>query len=890
MTGGYVAIDSTEASIERTEAMNQIAQTQSPHTLIETGLSQADVTKRQAAEGQNVLQEQRPPSLWQKIGRQLTEVTTIILLIAVALSTYMAIVLDGGWTKPIVIGAIVLLNVVIGLYQERSAERALAALKQMSVPTARVRRDGREQEIPASEIVVGDIVLLKAGDQVPADGILESVTALAVDEAILTGESEAVEKSVTGNGADVQSVGDQINRVFSGTSVTRGSGIMLVTAIGMRTQLGEIADLLNATKPHETLLQKRLSKLALILTGVAVAGGALIFGLSMVQNLGSTADNLMMGISLAVAAVPETLPVIVTISLAVGVQKMAKKNAIIRQLNAVETIGSVDVIASDKTGTLTQNKMTITRLWVPGQTPEMVTDQPLSESGLALIKYFGLSTNATIDQTDAGEQTSGDATELAIVRLLAQQELTRRQLEATRPRVAERPFSSDIKSMATLHQDEDGHYLLIVKGALDRLPVTLSTSQRDQLDQIHQAFAKDALRVLAVGYRQFDQDPGDDLAALETDLTFGGLIGLIDPPRPEAAPAVKKARAAGIKPVMITGDHPETAQAIAQQIGLYQPGDLTVTGAQMAKWSDDKLQEKVDQVSVFARVSPEDKIRIVNAWQIQGKVVAMTGDGVNDAPALKAADVGIAMGITGTEVAKGAADMILTDDNFATIIDAVASGRTIYQNILKAVEFLVGVNFAQIFLMLGSVLFGWGAPLIAEQLLLINVLADGIPGFYLAREPGEASAMQAPPIPNDQSIFANGLGKRMAWRAGIYTGLTLGIYALGRFVLSDNQAIVGSTMLFIVLAIGSMIDIYPIKRREPLTWAAIKSNRSLNIALAVAALLILAVAILPMLQQMFALTSLTAGQWLISLVALLIPTFLLEALKRWRQIGKQTIR
>ncbi len=863
--------------------MNQIAQEKkAQHDVIQQGLSIQEVKDRQLTGGKNELQEQKPPSIWRKLLQQLTEVTAIILLIAVGISTYMAIALDGGWTKPIVIGAIVVLNVAIGLYQEQSAERALAALKQMSVPSARVRRGGSVKEIPAADIVVGDIVLLSAGDRVPADGLLVAVNSLAVDEAILTGESEAVEKTSMDNDNQHESIGDQLNLAFAGTSVTRGSATMIVTAIGMDTELGEIAGLLNKTKPKQTLLQRRLSRLALTLTGVAVAGGVLIFTLSMVQQLGGIADNLMMGVSLAVAAVPETLPVIVTISLAVGVQKMAKRNAIIRQISAVETIGSIDVIASDKTGTLTQNQMTITRLWVAGEKPVTITkNRPLNASAAALMKYFGLATNATIEVTADGEQTTGDATELAIVRMLKQHHLSRDQFEAEAPRIAERPFSSEMKSMATLHQLPDGQFLLIVKGAIDRLPVNLTSNQATKLEHVHDEFAHNALRVLAVGYRIFDSDPGRDWKKLEKELTFAGIIGLIDPPRPEAAPAVQQAREAGIKPVMITGDHKETARAIAEQIGIYREGDLAVTGQELSKWNEDQLAEKVEQVSVFARVSPEDKIRIVNAWQSHGKIVAMTGDGVNDAPALKAANVGVAMGITGTEVAKSAADVVLTDDNFATIIDAVDSGRTIYQNILKAVEFLVGVNFAQIFLMIGSVLMGWGAPLIAEQLLLINVLADGIPGFYLARELGEKSAMKRPPIPNEQSIFANGLGKRMAWRAGIYTVLTLGIYALGRFVLTDNQAVVGSTMLFLVLALGSMIDIYPIKRREPMTWTSIKANRSLNLALGVAAGIIILIALLPPLQNAFGLTGLTPVQWAISLVAALIPTLILEGLKRW---------
>ncbi|WP_057741782.1 cation-translocating P-type ATPase [Liquorilactobacillus capillatus] len=844
---------------------------------LEQGLSSSEVAASRAKCGSNILQEAKKDSLWKKLLVQLTEITSLILLFAVVLSAYMAIAFDGGWTKPIVIGSIVILNVLIGLYQEYSAEKSLAALKDMSEPTTRVIRDGNSQRIAISEVVNGDIIALNAGDQVPADGLLKKVNGLTIDEALLTGESEPVEKSIIPPQEAPDSIGDQVNKAFSGTLVTQGSGIMVVSAIGMKTEIGKIADLLNTTKRQKTILQQRLARLSLVMTFIALISGLFIFLLGIWHELGSLIDNLMIGVSLAVAAVPETLPVIVTISLSVGVQKMARRHAIVRRLNSVETIGSVDVIASDKTGTLTQNKMTITRLWAFNEKPEMIdAQQPLSQAATDLMRLFGLDTNAVITE----DHSEGDATELAIVRLLQQHDLSRVAFEKDAPRIGERPFSSEKKTMATLHRLNNNRFLLIVKGALDKLPLALSDTDKQKLTAIHDEFANDALRVLGVAYREFDSKPQTSIEELEHDLTFAGIIGLIDPPRPEAIQAIKKAKRAGIKTIMITGDHKKTAQAIASQIGIYKEGDLAISGPELAQWNDEALIKNITKTSVFARVSPEDKIRIVKAWQQKDKVVAMTGDGVNDAPALKAADVGIAMGITGTEVAKGAADLILTDDNFATIIAAVSSGRTIYQNVLKAVEFLVSVNFAQIFLMVGSVLFGWGTPLIAEQLLLINVLADGIPGFYLSREPGEARTMQRSPIPSKQSIFSDGVGSRLFIRSAIYTVLTLAIYALGRFILTDNNSAVGTTMLFLTLALGSMIDIYPIKTRESLSWTSLKANSALNIALLVATAIVVLAALLPPLQNSFGLVTLTGSQWLISLLAVFIPTILLEINKK----------
>ncbi|WP_370349762.1 cation-translocating P-type ATPase [Levilactobacillus brevis] len=850
---------------------------------------QAGLTAQQAKQqleqvGANELVAAKKPALWRQVIRHLSDVSSMVLLFAVGLASYMAIAQGGGWTKPVVIGAILVINVIIGLYQEASAEKALAALQSMSLPTTTVRRDGVAQTLAAKEVVPGDLVLLKAGDQVPADGVVLESTNLAIDEAVLTGESVPVVKIKL---SDQSAVATE-QQVFSGTAVTAGTAVVQVTTTGMATELGQIAGLLNKTKKRATPLQGRLNRLSGWLTTFAVLGGLVIFGLSIwMQNQG-LADSLMIGISLAVAAVPETLPIIVTISLAHGVKRMAKRNAIMRRVNAVETIGGVDVIASDKTGTLTQNQMTITHYWTPTAKQAMPADQ-LDSAGKDLMRYLGLATNAEIQLVNGQEETHGDPTELAIVRWLDAHGFSRQQFEKTAPRVAEDPFDSTKKTMATIHQLADGQQLVIVKGAFDRLPISWTSDQAAAAKRVHDEFGRQALRVLSVGYKVLPTAATQDWADLTKDLTFAGLVGIIDPPRPEVIPAIREAKRAGIKPVMITGDHMVTASAIAKEIGLLTPGQLVMSGDELRTLSDAELAAQIEDIAVYARVSPTDKIRIVQAWQQAGKTVAMTGDGVNDAPALKAADVGIAMGITGTEVSKGAADMVLTDDNFATIIAAVREGRTVYQNILKAVEFLVGVNFAQIFLMVGAVLMGWGAPLLAEQLLLINVLADGIPGFYISREPGEKEAMAQPPVSNDESLFARGLGGRLAIRAVTFTILTLGIYAIGRFGLTAGQTTLGMTMVFLVLAVGSMIDIYAIKDRQPLTLASLKRNPVLNGAMLIAIAVVIAIATIPGLQGMFGLVTMPAIAWLIVIPAMFIPTIILEIAKRWQRRSAQLL-
>ncbi|WP_223894402.1 cation-translocating P-type ATPase [Lactobacillus helsingborgensis] len=839
-----------------------------------SGLTDAEVEQKRVEFGINELLEQRPVPLYRKIWHHLKDISSLVLLLAVVLATYMAIFQNGGWTKTIVISLILIINVVIGLYQEASAEKSLAALKAMSLPTAKGRRNGRDITLAASELVPGDLIYLNTGDQVPADAVIIEETNLTVDEAILTGESLAVSK--TNFKAETNLTDDE--RIFSGTAVVGGSALAQVTAIGMATELGKIANLLNKTQKRQTPLQGKLDSLSKWMTLFAALGGVVIFALSMGMQNKALADSLMIGLSLAVAAVPETLPIIVTISLSRGVKRMADRNAIIRHIGAVETIGNVDVIATDKTGTLTQNKMTITKYWTPETDIKKAADLP--EAGQNLLKMLGLANNAKIMEKDGSKEVVGDATEIAIVNWLKTQGSSRQQLEEKAPRITEDPFDSAKKMMTTVHRLPNGHLLVIAKGALDRLPLTQS-KVIEAGQKAHDDLAAAALRVLAVGYKVLPEDADPtDWKEINSNLKLAGLIGLIDPPRPEVAAAIAKARQAGIKTIMITGDHLITAKAIAEEIGILDSGQTAITGTELSEMSDAELKQSIQNISVYARVSPSDKIRIVQMWQELNKTVAMTGDGVNDAPALKAADVGIAMGVTGTEVAKEAADMILTDDNFATIIKAVAEGRTVYQNIIKAVEFLIGVNFAQIFLMVISTIFGWGAPLLAEQLLIINVLADGIPGFFISKEPSEPNIMAQDPIGNDESLLGRGLMQRMIIRAITFTILTLGVYAYGRFIISANNPQVGMTLVFLVLALGSMIDIYAIKDSQPISWQTFKTNRMLNWGLLLSMILVISLTVLPHLRQFLHLTLLPIQGWLVVLFGSLIPIFILELNKR----------
>lgn len=852
----------------------------------ENGLNSKQASELLQQNGYNEFEEEKKESIWAKLLHQLSEVTTLILIVAAIISTYLAVTEGHDYAEPIVIIAIVILNAVLGIRQELSAEKALDALKNMNAPLAKVVRDGMLQPINAKELVPGDIIVIEAGDMVPADARIIESSNLLVEESALTGESVPSEKNPNAEVKESAPLGDRVNMLFSGCLVTNGRSRAVVVATGMETEMGKIASLLNNTKKSKTPLQTRLMELGKKLSVVAVASGALVFFIGLMHGE-TMMEMLMTAVSLAVAAVPETLPVIVTITLAFGIQNMVKKNAIIRRIPAVEALGSASVICSDKTGTLTQNRMTIQQIWAPSHEPKEAGAE-FNDTENDLLVMFSIASNASIEVKDGEETIIGDPTETAIIRLMMNKGMTKAGLEAKYPRVHELPFDSSRKLMTTVHRTADG-YISITKGAFDRIPMdpkaAFTIQHQAQAHQVHDQFAEQALRVLALGYKHYDELPEKlDAEELEQGLRFAGLVGMIDPPRPESKAAVQAAKDAGIKTVMITGDHMATASAIAREIGILEEGDLAISGAELARMSDEELTRKVKNIAVYGRVSPEDKIRIVQAWQANDAVVAMTGDGVNDAPALKAADVGTAMGITGTDVAKSASDMVLTDDNFATIVDAVGEGRRVYENIRKTIYFLLSCNFSEIMIMIIAIMLGWGAPVIAIQLLLINVVADGIPGFCLSREKMEPDAMRQKPIAKNASIFSNGLGKKIALQATIYTILTLIGFYVGNFVQISDQVgpsyEVGQTMAFIILGWSSVVHIFNVRSNNlSIFTIGFMSNRPLFWCAMLSLAIVFGVAVIPVLMDIFQLVPLSLAHWSLVTVLSVFPLIIVELIK-----------
>lgn len=848
------------------------------------GLDDASILEKQKKYGANEFEEGKKETTLEKVGHHLAEITTIILLVAAAISAYLALTTGYGWAKVIVILAIVVLNIVLGIYQENSAEKALDALKNMNAHLTTVIRSGVRKPIDAKELVPGDIIELQAGDLVPADARIIESSSLQVEESALTGESLPVEKDGNLTITEDVPLGDRLNMVYSGCLVTNGRAKAIVVETGMDTEMGKIASLINNTTKLKTPLQIRLKELAKRLSLVAIVAGILIFGIGVLIHGETMIEMLMVAISLSVAAVPETLPVIVTLTLTYGVKNMVKKNTIIRRIPAVETIGNTSVICSDKTGTLTQNKMQVQKIWAANALPKSVNELFTNEEN-QLLELLSISNNATVELIEEKEQIIGDPTESAIIGLLQAKGITKASLEEKYPRVFELPFDSERKLMTTIHKTDNG-YIAITKGAFDRIPVTFSPELLNEAKRVHDEFAEDTLRVISAAYQTFDTMPTELTAeALEHDLIFLGMVGMIDPPRPESRPAVLAAKKAGIKTVMITGDHIVTASAIAKEIGILEEGDLAITGQDLDKMNQAELEAKVRDVSVYARVSPEDKIRIVQAWQANGEIVAMTGDGVNDAPALKAADVGIAMGITGTDVSKNAADMILTDDNFATIVDAVAEGRTAYENIRKTIYFLLSTNFSQIFIMLIAVILGWGVPVVAVQLLLINVVSDGIPGFWLSLEKPDADIMNRKPIRKDAGIFANGLGKKVGTQAIVFTIVTLIGFYIGQFVTVSSSIgasyEVGMTMSFVILAWSSVAHIFNVRSDKSIFKVGILSNPRLFYSALGSMLIILGLALIPSLATIFFLVPMSLTHWIISFVLAMSPLVFVEIQKNF---------
>ncbi len=849
------------------------------------GLSSAQVEELQKKFGENKLNEKKKKTMLQRFIEQFRDVM-ILILIAAAVISFVVACVEGNpkeFFEPALILIIVVLNAAMGVAQESKAEKALDALKNMSAPHARVVRGGEETVIDASCLVPGDIIKLEAGDFVPADARLIKSASLKSEESALTGESVPSEKDADAEVKSGAPLGDRANMVFSGCSITYGTATAIVTATGMDTEMGKIANLLDSESETHTPLQQKLAQLGKYLGIVAILACVIIFIVGIANGI-PVMEIFMTAVSLAVSAIPEGLPAIVTIVLSIGVQRMVKKNALIRRLPAVETLGSASVICSDKTGTLTQNKMTLVKAYVDGiENIEDISDD-CTEPTKNLLLMGALCCDGSVSFADGEEKHIGDPTETAIVLAAHKNGMEKDAINEKYPRIAEIPFDSDRKLMTTVN-DFDGKKVVIVKGAFDMMASRCISGDLDTAKAITELMSKDALRVLAIGYKiveSISDEPSSE--ELENDLIFLGLVGMIDPPRPEAKDAVRVCRGAGIKPVMITGDHVVTASAIAKEIGILEEGDRAITGAELDEMTDTELDEAVEHISVYARVSPENKIRIVKAWQRRGRVVSMTGDGVNDAPALKAADIGCAMGITGTDVAKGAADMTLTDDNFATIVDAVREGRGIYANIKKVVGFLLGTNIGEVITVFLAMILWHKTPFLSMQLLWINLVTDSLPAIALGMEDVESDVMEHAPKPKNEGIFANGLGIRVVLQGLMFAILSLTAFALGERTTGTVSG--GQTMAFMVLALSQVVQSFNMRSEHSLFETGFFTNKKLNGAAGISTLLVLIVLFTP-LRIAFGLELLPLYLYLIALVLIIIPTIVMEGSKRIGLIKKK---
>ncbi len=841
------------------------------------GLSSDRAAELKEQYGPNKLKEKKKKTNTQRFFEQFKD-AMILILIAAAIISFAIACAEGNpkeFFEPALILLIVILNAVMGVMQESKAEKALDALKSMSAAHARVLRDGEEKIIDASELVPGDIIRLEAGDFIPADARLIESVSLKSEESALTGESVPSEKDADAEIEENAPLGDRSNMVFSGCSVTYGTAVAVVTATGMDTEMGKIANLLDNEEEGQTPLQEKLAQFGKYLGFLALAACAVIFVVGIANGI-PVMEIFMTAVSLAVSAIPEGLPAIVTIVLSIGVQRMVKRNALIRRLPAVETLGSASIICSDKTGTLTQNRMTLVKAYYDGQSAAEDISSFCGDEIKKLLKYGALCCDGSVVFNGGEEQHIGDPTETAIVLAAHKNGMPKEELSEKYPRLGGIPFDSDRKLMTTINRI-DGKNIVIVKGAFDVMAARCVSGDLADAKRITEEMSEKALRVLAVGYKEIDvvfENPTSD--ELENGLTFMGLLGMIDPPRPEAKAAVAVCRRAGIKPVMITGDHVVTASAIARELGILQKGDMAVTGAELDAMTDTELDKTVEKISVYARVSPENKIRIVKAWQRKGQVVSMTGDGVNDAPALKAADIGCAMGITGTDVAKGAADMTLTDDNFATIVEAVREGRGIYANIKKVIGFLLGTNIGEVIVVFAAMLLWHKTPLLSMQLLWINLVTDSLPAIALGMEAVEADVMDRKPKPKDEGIFANGLGVRVILQGIMFAVLSLIGFKAGENVTGTIEG--GRTLTFMVLALSQIIQSYNMRSNRSIFKIGVFSNKKLNGAALISVLLVALVLFTP-LRIAFKLVILPWQLYLSGLGLIFVPVIVMELSK-----------
>ena len=862
------------------------------------GLSTAQAKERLDAYGFNELDEGEKRSLLSKFIDQFKDLMIIILLVAAALS----VITEGmhGLTDACIILAVVVLNAAFGVYQEGQAEAAIEALKNMSSPLARVRRDDNIVEIDSRELVPGDIVLLEAGDVVPADMRLLEAASLKIEEAALTGESVPVEKDITETVAADAGIGDRVNMGYQNSNVTYGRGTGVVTNTGMYTEVGKIADMLANADESQTPLKQSLEQLSKSLTYLIVAIALVTFLVSVFIRGEQPLEGLMVAVALAVAAIPEGLPAIVTILLSLGTTTLAKRNSIVRKLPAVETLGSTEIIASDKTGTLTMNQMTVEKVYTNGQLQSADTELGADNTTLRIMNF------ANDTKVDPDGKLIGDPTETALVQFGLDHNFDVRDVLKSEPRVAELPFDSDRKLMSTIHKETDRSYFVAVKGAPDQLlkrvtRIEINGEVRPITDEDKQAIlatnkdlAKQALRVLMMAYKTTSEIPTLESEVVESDLIFSGLVGMIDPERPEAAEAVRVAKEAGIRPIMITGDHQDTAEAIAKRLGIIDPNDTedhVFTGAELNELSDEEFQKVFKQYSVYARVSPEHKVRIVKAWQNDGKVVAMTGDGVNDAPSLKTADIGIGMGITGTEVSKGASDMVLADDNFATIIVAVEEGRKVFSNIQKSIQYLLSANMAEVFIIFFATLFGWDV-LQPVHLLWINLVTDTLPAIALGVEPAEPGIMTHKPRGRQSNFFDGGVFGAIIYQGILQTILVLAVYGWGLvFPEHHTQGAIHAdalTMAFATLGLIQLLHAFNVKSvYQSVFKVGLFRNQTFNWAIPVAFVLLMATIVVPGFNDLFHVSHLSLTQWLAVIVGSFLIVVLVELVKViQRALGK----
>ena len=853
----------------------------------ENGLSQTVAEERVQTYGKNKLAQTKKQSIVVRFLKQFADPMIIVLLVAAVLSGITSVYSGESLADVFIILFVVILNSVLGVIQESKAEKAIDALKKMTAATSKVLRDGKIQHIKSEELTVGDIVLLEAGDSVPADCRILECASLKAEESALTGESVPVEKtdSPLTSSDDTVPLADRKNMVYMGSTIVYGRGTVVVCDIGMNTEMGKIASALTLAKEESTPLQKKLSGLSRVLTWIVLAVCVVMFVVGILERgaftLEGVLDTFMIAVSLAVAAIPEGLAAVVTIVLSMGVTKMSKRNAVIRKMTAVETLGCAQVICSDKTGTLTQNKMT-------------VIDAYTADPAL-LAKAVSLCSDAEMEQ----EQAIGEPTECALVEYAFRQGFNKSDLKQVLPRIGEAPFDSQRKMMSTVHQAAN-QFVQFTKGAPDEILKrctsildagtvrVITDADRERILQENKAFADKALRVLAAGYRSYSEKPGDfSPQAVEQNLIFVGLVGMIDPVRPEVCAAVQKCKQAGIEVVMITGDHIDTAVAIAKELGIVTDASQAIMGAELDKMSDAQLEQNITRYHVYARVQPEHKVRIVQAWKKLGKVTAMTGDGVNDAPSIKSADIGIGMGITGTDVTKNVADMILADDNFATIVTAVEEGRRIYANIRKAIQFLLSSNLSEVLGIFIATILNF-TLLKPAHILWINLITDSLPALALGMEPDEADSMKQKPRDSKEGIFSGGVGLDIAYQGLFVAALTLGAYFIGHFVESGvweiTESADGMTMAFLTMSMAEIFQSFNMRSRRKSIFTLRKQNLFLWGAAAAALVLTTAVIYVPFLKTAFGFTSISLVEYGIALALAFAIIPLVEVVKCFQRL------